>query len=171
MASIREELEQEFREGKLDYIVEDLKRFLEEQRDNLQRLLTHDMSGLHVGITRVIRRRNFDERSRFDLAVRLLIKQARTINPARDIKGQLADIAREIWLEGERLGRACDRTDENRIAKEWNDRFGAKFRDWMLLRVLFVFDRHREAFEEYFKVRPEKPRETGSRKRGPRKTG
>ncbi len=164
MTSIRENLENEFRQGKLDYIRDDLKKFFAEQRGTIQKLLTQDLAGLKGGITRIIRRKkDFDQRARFDLAVRLLLKQARTINPSGDIQLQISELAREVWLEGERLHRPCTRQDENRIAKTWNDEFGGRFRDWLLLRVLYVFDRYRNEFEDYFqdlKTEP-KPSDAG----------
>ncbi len=173
MSTIREALEEEFRLGKLDYIKDDLKRFLDQHRETLQKLLSQELAGLQGGITRVVRRQNFDDDARFNLAVRLLVKQARTINPARDIKLQLADIAREVWLEGERQRRACTREDENRIAREWNERFGHRFRDWQLLRVLYVFDRYQEEFHQFFEelLAPMNNRGTSVTKKDPRKTG
>lgn len=158
MKTIREALEAEFRQGKLDYIRDDLKRFLSEQRGTIDRLLAQDLAGLKGGITRIIRgKKVFNQEARFDLAVRLLIKQARTINPALDIRLQITEVAREVWLEGERLHRPCTRQDENRIAKEWNEKYGQRFRDWLLLRVLYVFDRYHQEFVELFRASNEEP--------------
>jgi len=72
-----------------------------------------------------------------ELAVKLFIIKTRSINPATEIKTELAEIEKEIWYQGEKTKSVPDR---NKIAMEWCKLHAPGWRDNWVVAALYVFE-------------------------------
>ncbi len=122
-----DELERDYAAGKFDRIRADLEVFVKNHREQILK---------------------FKERLRLkgtppsdEVVLKMYIMQIRSINPAEEIKAQLAEIEREIWIRGETIGREPDR---KLIAREWCLRHAPGWRDHRVMEIVFVVDRNRE---------------------------
>ncbi|MFH0888576.1 MAG: hypothetical protein V1871_05140 [Planctomycetota bacterium] len=78
-----------------------------------------------------------------ELAIKLYILKTRTINPATEIKTELAEIEKEIWIQGEKIKQSPDR---NKIAIEWCKSHAPGWRDNWVFAALYVFEHNKDHY-------------------------
>lgn len=68
--------------------------------------------------------------------VKRLLAETGSIHHSTEMRDQLAEIRREIWIQGEH-----GFYDREQIAREWAAQHAANFRRWRLKEYVFVVDR------------------------------
>lgn len=124
-----DELERDYAAGRFAKILKDLEIFVRNNRDNILKFKDR-MAKLKGAVLQD------------DLVLKMYIMQIRSINPSEEIRAQLGEIEREIWIRGETLGQAPDR---KLVAREWCQRHAPGWRDHRVMEIIYVVDRNREA--------------------------
>src|SRR5262245_49933004 len=75
-----------------------------------------------------------------EVAIKLYIIRHRTINPAREIQDQLAEIEREKWIRGVQTGCA---PDPQEVALDWARSHSAGWRAHRVTTIIYCFDREK----------------------------
>ncbi|MFH1230551.1 MAG: hypothetical protein V1709_03550 [Planctomycetota bacterium] len=78
-----------------------------------------------------------------ELAIKLYILKTRTINPATEIKKELAEIEKEIWIQGEKIKGSPDR---DKVAIEWCKSHAPGWRDNWVFAALYVFEHNKSHY-------------------------
>jgi len=75
-----------------------------------------------------------------ELAIKLYILKTRSINPDTEIKKELVEIEKEIWIQGEKLKSSPDR---NKVAIEWCKSHAPGWRDNWVFAALYIFEQNK----------------------------
>lgn len=78
-----------------------------------------------------------------ELAIKLFILKTRSINPATEIKTELAEIEKEIWYQGEK---SKSEPDRNKVAMEWCKTHAPGWRDNWVVAALYVFEHNKDHY-------------------------
>lgn len=123
-----DELDRDYAAGKFAKILKDLESFVKNNRDNILKFKDR-LSKLKGSALQD------------DFVLKMYIMQIRSINPSEEIRAQLGEIEREIWIRGETMGKEPDR---KLIAREWCQRHAPGWRDHRVMEIIYVVDRNRD---------------------------
>ncbi len=123
-----EELNRDYAAGKFARILADLVIFVKANREKILSFQDRLERARKTALTG-------------DVVIKMYVMQIRSINPAEEIRCQLTEIEREIWVRGETMGREPDR---GIVAREWCKRHAPGWRDHRVMEIVFVIDRHRD---------------------------
>ena len=125
------ELEADWNAGKLECLVRDLGQFIIANR---REILEYKQRALGK-----LRKVPLSD----DLAIRMYILQIRSISPQGEIRDQLVEIEREIWIRGEHTDGTVDR---QQVAREWCQRHAPGWRDHRVMAIVYVFEKKKDDF-------------------------
>ncbi|MEW6027548.1 MAG: hypothetical protein AB1599_09680 [Planctomycetota bacterium] len=125
MSDELKKLSEEYCLGRYTELAKDLETFIRKNKEAILKFKADEVKNMGVGAPT-------DE-----LAVKLFILKTRSINPATEIKTELAEIEKEIWYQGEKTKSSPDR---NKVAMEWCKLHAPGWRDNWVFAALYVFE-------------------------------
>ncbi len=78
-------------------------------------------------------------------ATRILFTKLRTVNPQRDIKAQLKEIEKELWIQ-----QAKDENTRRRVVTEWSKNYAPGWRDHKAMIIEYILNVQAEKFRRIF---------------------
>jgi hypothetical protein len=117
--------------GQYRDLEKDLEEFIRKNKESIRKFKETELKHLDV-VT-----------STNELAIKLYILKTRTINPATEIRTELAEIEKEIWIQGEKISGTPDR---NKIATEWCKLHAPGWRDKWVFAALYVFEHNKDHY-------------------------
>lgn len=124
-----EELEVMHDEGNLEYIRSSLENFVFSHRNNI------------FGYKKILETVYSQEIS-LDCALRLYILKTRSVNFHMDLRDQLEEIKKEVWIRHENH----DPKSEDEIALEWAKKYGEKWREYRVMSILYFYDKNKNHY-------------------------
>jgi len=124
-----DELEQEYKSGKLDQIKSDLEAFIKKNDLEIQRFIQKVNSKLHYKIS-------------VDQGIRWYFTLSQSINPATESKDQVEEIQREIWYRREEHSKK----PIEEIAIDWIKKHASGWRSHRALQIVYVYARESEKY-------------------------
>lgn len=111
-----DEVNQEYAQGKLEKIKEDLELFIKSHKEPIKAVSAR----LKVNL---------------DIALRFYILHKRTINTKKENLDQICEMKKEIWYRHEE----DSSKPENEIIADWTRKHAAGWRDHRIIQILFVY--------------------------------
>lgn len=133
-----EEIERDYAAGKFAQILKDLEQFVRAHRASILKLKEQMQLNSKKSVE--------DE-----VVLKWYIMRIRSINPTDEIRAQMQEIEREIWVRGETLGREPNRKV---IAREWVERHAPGWRDHRVMAIAYCVKRHGEALVKVLREEP-----------------
>jgi hypothetical protein len=131
MSEELKKLSQDYCLGQYKELEKDLEDFIRNNKEAIKKFKETELKNLDV-----------DSPSN-ELAIKLYILKTRTINPTTEIKKELSEIEKEIWIQGEKIKSSPDR---NKIALEWCKLHAPGWRDNWVFAALYVFEHNKEHY-------------------------
>ncbi len=126
-----DDIEEEYEQGNLQEVEQDLSTFLDERRQKIfeiRKSLEDQFSNRHIDLA---------------FAVKTYILQIRSINPEYEIRKEMKDIEREVQRRQSKHDEPVDREE---VVQEWCDRYAPSWRDRHVMTVIYVFERNRDKY-------------------------
>ncbi len=124
-----DELEQEYKSGKLDQIKSDLEAFIKKHDMEIKRFVQKLNSKMHHKIS-------------IDQGIRWYLTLNQSINHTNESKDQVEEIKKEIWY---RCEEGVKKPIEE-IAKDWIAKHAAGWRNHRILQTIYVYARESEKY-------------------------
>jgi hypothetical protein len=121
----------EYCTGKYRELEKDLENFIRQNKNNIKEFKSKELADLKNTVIS-------DE-----LAVKMYIVKARSINPLTEIKTELDEIEKEIWYTGEKNKHPANR---EQVAQEWCKKHAPGWRDRWVMASLYVFEHNKQHY-------------------------
>lgn len=124
-----DELEQEYKSGKLDKIKSDLEAFIKKYDMEIKRFVQKINSEMHHKIS-------------IDQGIRWYLTLNQSINLTNESKDQIEEIKKEIWYRREEHSQK----PEEEIAKDWIKKHARGWRSHRILQTVYAYSQEKEKY-------------------------
>jgi hypothetical protein len=130
-----DEIEEDYKAGRLDDIRRDLDAFIVAHRARIEAFRAEQQERGLLALPD-------------DVAIKFYIIRQRSINPAREILDQVKEIEREKWIRGIETG--CS-PDPQEVCLDWARNHSAGWRAHRVTTIIYCFDQERDRFLRLFR--------------------
>ncbi|MFA5793623.1 MAG: hypothetical protein WC980_00935 [Candidatus Brocadiia bacterium] len=131
MCSEIKNIAQDYCSGKYRELEKDLESFIKQNKEGIKKFKTSVLPELRIP--------NLTE----ELAIKMYIVKAKSINHLTEIKTELDEIEKEIWYTGEKNKKPANRDE---VAKEWCKKHAPGWRDRWVMAALYVFEHNKQHY-------------------------